>query len=60
MNSNVKTVKYFILVVFIFLFFKGFEKDIIYADEPEGRIAYVSNSSSAGGGLEGIDDEKTS
>ena len=38
----------------------GFEKDIIYADDPGGRIAYVSNSSSAGGGLEGIDDDKTS
>ena len=60
MNSKIKTVKYFILVIFVFLFFKGFEKDIIYADDPGGRIAYVSNSSSAGGGLEGIDDDKTS
>jgi len=60
MNLNIKTFRYLILIICTFIFFLGFEKDIIYADDPGGRIAYVSNSSSAGGGLEEIDDEKTS
>ena len=60
MNLNIKTFRYLILIICTFIFFLGFEKDIIYADDPGGRIAYVSNSSSAGGGLEGIDDDKTS
>ena len=55
MNLNIKTFRYLILIICTFIFFLGFEKDFIYADDPGGRIAYVSNYSNASGGLDGID-----